>query len=141
MAGSSLYAPNTIPKVFRYPPNAIFDRGSNYGKDCVDILAPGEKIPILDSQKVTLANGTSDATAIVTGAAVLLASCKPWATANEIRETILHHADKHPKALGNQVDQGRVLNIYRAASNFCDLPKKIIPKKPQTDEQSYKKEL
>lgn len=127
VGGSSMYTSGTIPGIFRYPKNSLYpNRGSNFGAECVDILAPGDKIPVLEpSLEAGISNGTSDATAIVSGAVALLSSCKPRATAEEIRQAILNNSDEYPDKLGGGVERGRVLNIYKAVSNFCAFPRKI----------------
>lgn len=94
-------------------------RGSNYGKEYVDIVAPGHIIPILTpSAEAKIANGTSEATAIVSGAAALLSSCNPFADADNIKQALLNNSDKS-RNLEDKVKDGRVLNIYGAVNNYC----------------------
>lgn len=105
--------------------------GSNWGKNFVDIMSPGQSISVLmPSANATIANGTSEATAIVTGAAALIASCNPSATADDIRKAILDNADRF-QHLSEKVKEGRVLNIYQAVEKYCQtqLPQKEVQKK------------
>ena len=104
------YSSNTKPKKANF---------SNYGADYIDIMAPGEEMPCptIDGE-ADLTQGTSHATAIVTGAATLSLSCKVDATANEITEAILEKADERKK-LKEYANNGRVLNILNSVKYFC----------------------
>ncbi len=98
---------------------------SNYGSDYVDILAPGANIPILTpNNHATIAGGTSEATAIVTAAAALLASCRQFSNGELIKKALLDNADYYPQ-LEPYVFGGRVLNISRAVENFCKIKPSI----------------
>ena len=96
-----------------------YSTGSNFGKNYVDILAPGGNIPILlPDNTARFAGGTSESTAIVTGAIALLIGCRPYSTAQEIRNVLLNNTDKFFD-LELMVTDGRVLNINKAVNDFC----------------------
>ncbi|MDD2646743.1 MAG: S8 family serine peptidase [Patescibacteria group bacterium] len=106
-----------------------FDRKasfSNYGSNCVDIMAPGSRIfstlaynPNLPDYKDRFGgywSGTSVATPLVSGAAALIKSLNPLLTNQQVRDIILTQADDisyiNPD-YGNGLGRGR-LNLYRA---------------------------
>lgn len=92
---------------------------SNYGSQHVEIAAPAAEIPVMTPKgKAVLSSGTSEATAILTAVAALLASCQPYATAAEIKQAILENADQYGH-LKDKVKDGRVLNIYKTVEAFC----------------------
>lgn len=92
--------------------------GSAFG-EVVDILAPGNKIPILTHDaKAYIGDGTSESTAIITGALALIGSCNPRATADELKQALLDYSDKYDR-LKKKVKSGRVLNIGKAIENYC----------------------
>ncbi|SDF26151.1 S8 family serine peptidase [Cellulophaga baltica] len=64
---------------------------SNYGKESVDIFAPGENIQTADSQngKYKYVSGTSFAAALVSGVSGLLRSYYPNLSAKQIKEIIM----------------------------------------------------
>lgn len=94
--------------------------GSNYGSDYVDILSPGQAIPVLSEVEgyARLVGGTSESAAIVTATASLIVKCKPLASSQEIRDIILSTANYYPN-LEYAVDKGKVLNIVATAKKGC----------------------
>ena len=103
---------------------------SNYGSDYVDIAAPGELIPcpIPNNLADMPGQGTSQATAVTTGAIALLKGCDPYANATEIMNHLFSNADKL-QSLENKVKEGKVLNIEKATKSFCfkkESSKKIL---------------
>lgn len=86
---------------------------SNYG-DSVDISAPGEGIlSTIPGSSYGRADGTSQATAMVTGIAALLLSKDPNLTPEEVKAIILTSSDKVPALIHKNKVGGRV-NAYRA---------------------------
>jgi subtilisin family serine protease len=95
---------------------------SNFGQNRVDIAAPGvamlstiprcTKEPDLESDYIEL-DGTSMATPLVSGAAVLVLDGDPRLTPAQVKEIILHTADRIPGLVGKIAD-GRRLNLARA---------------------------
>jgi subtilisin family serine protease len=124
-------------------PNLYFTHlgtGSSYGKEYVDILAPGQSIPIiLPGGYASIAGGTSEATAIVTATAALLASCKPYATSKEIRDAILDNASKYVK-LEKKVLDGNVLDIAKTVKQFCIYSQRDIGKKMDSAKAEHTKD-
>lgn len=76
---------------------------SNYGKNCIDVMAPGKRIlstinhdpitKIYSPNAYAYASGTSLATALVAGQAALLKSVYPFATNIQIRDRIITTAE------------------------------------------------
>jgi hypothetical protein len=122
VGGISTYASAEEIQIFHYPPNALLDKGSNWGEECVDILAPGEAIPVLKPPgEAKISSGTSDSAAIVSGTVALLSSCNPFADADNIRQALLSNSDTYDH-LKDKVKDGRVLNIYEIVKNYCRKP-------------------
>jgi hypothetical protein len=100
---------------------------SNYGKKFVDILAPGEHIPVLlvlESgrglfvSKTTYVSGTSFSAPLVAGTAALLAQCDPTASTADIKKVILESA-KTDRDLEARVAEGRILDVKKAVETMC----------------------
>lgn len=92
--------------------------GSNYDRDVVDILAPGEAVPTVeDDTNVGCADGTSYAAAYVSAVAAILANSAPggW-TVSQIKARLLATADWKPAYSGKV--KGGVLNATRALENL-----------------------
>lgn len=97
------------------PRNQILP-SSNWGKNTVDIAAPGERIlstTPLAKGKYAYMTGTSQATAFVTGAAVLLLSRNSSLKPTEVRELIRNSAD-HVEGLESKVASKGKLNVAAA---------------------------
>lgn len=85
---------------------------SNYGKNTVDIFAPGEEIFSLSpDNKFESSSGTSAAAPVVTGVVALLMSYFPELTPNEIKEIILKsvYKTKSPKKSKNYYEYYKYL--------------------------------
>jgi Subtilase family len=70
------------------------DQGSNFGS-CVDIYAPGHLVPGASSdgdRQGSVRSGTSQAAALVAGAAVLVLKARPHAAPAEVRQALLSAA-------------------------------------------------
>ena len=77
---------------------------SNYGKNCIDVVAPGRRIlstinhdpitKIYSPNSYAYASGTSLATPFVAGQAALLKALYPFATNVQIRDRIISTADQ-----------------------------------------------
>ncbi len=117
-------AENSIIGVAAVDENNKLAAFSNYGKRCVDIVAPGTKFVGLQPVFANEPNfrqayggwwaGTSLATAVVSGAAGLIKSTYPNLTNAEIRDRLLQHTDslalQNPE-LYTKLGAG-LLNIY-----------------------------
>lgn len=87
---------------------------SNWGKQRVDVAAPGENIySTLPGGRFGYMSGTSQATAFVSGLAALLLSQDPSLTPQQIKEIIMGSVDRFPQLAGKLVTGGRV-NAYAA---------------------------
>lgn len=88
---------------------------SNYGSNSVDIAAPGKSImSLIPGGKFGNMTGTSQATAIVTGAAALIKTKFPDYSASEIISALTESGDYRPDKLIGKTTQKKSLNIYRA---------------------------
>lgn len=90
---------------------------SNFGKQSVDLCAPGSSIlsTALGSEYGNQ-NGTSIATSYVAGAATLLWSAFPYLTVPEIKTHILESVDEIDDLKETSVTGGR-LNVYNAITS------------------------
>lgn len=82
---------------------------SNYGKNSVDVFAPGENIPSFYLDTITAENGTSMATPIVTGLAAMYLSINTSASPSEIKNKIINSVDKYSN-LTNYCKSGGIVN-------------------------------
>jgi len=87
---------------------------SNYGKESVDVHAPGAMVysttPVHNYQEMS---GTSMAAPHVSGVAALIASKFPGASNQEIKDRIVYSADQRENMREKSVSGGR-LNAFRA---------------------------
>ena len=96
---------------------------SNYGKQSVDIFAPGYRIKSsLQNGRAGYLTGTSQATAFVTGVAALIKSEYPSFSTEKIKEIIKASAKKETTmegkcVTGGRLDAGKALAL---ASQFSD---------------------
>lgn len=104
---------------------------SNYGKQLVDIAAPGENLPVILDNKMHVENhsGTTYAAAIVSATAGLMLSCNPRFTGKQLKNMMIEEADT-VDALKNKVIGGKVLNVERAVKKACSSAESV-------DEYSY----
>lgn len=96
---------------------------SNSGFQFVQVAAPGERIlSTVPGNSSAYMDGTSMAAPFVSGAAALLWSAKPQATAQQIRSAILQSVDVYPGREFKVSTRGRI-NVSRA----LNILKQIIP--------------
>ncbi|MBT4792876.1 MAG: S8 family serine peptidase [Halobacteriovoraceae bacterium] len=90
--------------------------GSNFGKESVDIAAPGEDIVsyVLDS-KVKPLSGTSMATPFVAGVAALVLAANPDFSASDLKQRLVESAVTTPY-LREKFKSGGMLNAYYAVT-------------------------
>ena len=102
--------------------------GSNYGKNTVDIFAPGDKIlstfpiDLYEPGKnicegYNINSGTSFATPFVTGVAALMLSLDPTLTPQQIKFTIMNNANKY-SALEDLCITGGRLDAFKNISTL-----------------------
>ncbi|HRK08393.1 MAG TPA: S8 family peptidase [Pseudobdellovibrionaceae bacterium] len=91
---------------------------SNYGVRTVDLAAPGENIySTLPGNNFGLMTGTSQATAFVTGVAVLIMSHHKELAAADVKKYILRTGDEYPTLL-SKTGTAKLLNSYKALTNL-----------------------
>jgi subtilisin family serine protease len=89
---------------------------SNYGSVSVDLAAPGQQIFCpRPGNKYSAASGTSFATPMVSGAAALIWSRKPWLTVDQLKAALLGGVTLHANLTG-KVLSGGYLNVARSLS-------------------------
>jgi subtilisin family serine protease len=83
-----------------HPDKTLAADFSNYGKNHVDIFAPGVNIVSLDScNTYDMSDGTSLAAPVVTGVAAVILSCYPELTPQQLIEVLLQGAQKVKKTV------------------------------------------
>ena len=93
---------------------------SAFGKNNVDIYAPGEDIEvIMPENDIDKAEGSSIACAYVSGAASILMSNFPQLSASDIRLCLINSA-KANKKLINRCSSGGVIDIYKSYLLCCE---------------------
>jgi subtilisin family serine protease len=101
---------------------------SNYGKNTVDIAAPGHRIrSAIPSNGAGYMTGTSQATAFVTGVAAMIKSKHPSMKFDQIKNVILSSSLKvknfEGKILGaGKLDAGRALELAESVSEKINTP-------------------
>lgn len=104
----------------------VIDKSSCYGREMVDLAAPGTDIfsTIVAEEKGSTGaydcyTGTSMATPMVTGAAALTASYYGGLNISQIKQAILNGAVENTKFSG-RVNSDRMLSVYGALSYYQD---------------------
>lgn len=82
---------------------------SNYGKNTVDVFAPGTNIPSFYFDTIMVKEGTSVATPIVTGLAAMYLSMNINASPLEIKNKLINSVDKYSN-LTNYCKSGGIVN-------------------------------
>lgn len=109
------YKLKNIISVTAIDPTTEVLSSSNYGVETVDIAAPGQNIlSALPNNTYGLMTGTSQATAFVTGAAVLVMAHKNmYGKAQEIKDYILATGDSSSSLL-TKTRTSRQLNLFKS---------------------------
>jgi thermitase len=109
------YKLKNIISVTAIDPTTEVLSSSNYGTETVDIAAPGQNIlSCLPNSTYGLMTGTSQATAFVTGAAVLIMAHKElYGQSEEIKKYILATGDSSASLMA-KTKTSRQLNLYKA---------------------------
>lgn len=107
------YKLSNIISVTAINPSTEVLASSNWGVETVDIAAPGQNInSTLPKNFYGIMTGTSQATAFVTGAAVLIKANKPTFKYNDIKKHILATGDADNTLL-QKTRTSRQLNLFR----------------------------
>ncbi len=109
------YKLKNIISVTAIDPTTEVLSSSNYGTETVDIAAPGQTIlSCLPNNSYGLMTGTSQATAFVTGAAVLVIADKElYGQADDVKRFILATGDSS-LSLANKTRTARQLNLFKS---------------------------
>ncbi len=100
---------------------------SNYGKNSVDLAAPGTNIlSTYPGDRYAYLQGTSMATPNIVGSIVLLAAQNPNASAVELKNMLLDGVDVKPAFTDKTVTDGRV-NTYIALGGVVNIIPDYIP--------------
>ena len=95
---------------------------SNWGRKTVDVAAPGDQIfSTVPLNRFDVMTGTSQATAFVSGIAVLLLARNPKLGPAALKQLILESADTIPQLQGKIASAGRA-NAYRALTLLASKP-------------------
>lgn len=131
------YGLSNIISVTAIDPSTEVLSSSNYGTETVDIAAPGQNIlSTLPNSSYGYMTGTSQATAFVTGAAVLVMAHRDQISAEDVKKYILATGDSQSSLLA-KCRTSKQLNLYKAltildsgvgvsgliAANGADMPK------------------
>ncbi len=92
---------------------------SNYGKESVDLAAPGINILSTKGSRYIGESGTSMAAPYVTGVAALILSKYPDIPLNIVKSAILDNVDYVPE-LSGKIKTGGRLNAYKALSSLAN---------------------
>jgi subtilisin family serine protease len=106
--------------------NQILAGFSNYGINSVDVSAPGVGIYSTTPQnQIETMSGTSMAAPMVSGAAALLMSAIPTATAAQVKQALMSAVIRPPTPLN--VKSGGVINVYDALTALKTITGVVIP--------------
>lgn len=108
------YKLSNIISVTALDPNRTILPSSNYGTETVDLAAPGQNIiSTLPGNSYGFMTGTSQATAFVSGAAVLVMANKSDFKFDEVKKYILSTGDPFD-SLAQKTRTSRALNLFKA---------------------------
>jgi len=119
------YGLSNIITVGAYNENLEIIPASNYGKNSVDIAAPGNRIQsAIPGNGAAQMTGTSQATAFVTGVAALVKSKHPELSYDQIKNIILSSSEKVKNFEGKILGGGK-LNAENAISVADSVSEKL----------------
>lgn len=108
------YKLSNIISVTALDPNKEVLASSNYGTETVDLAAPGQNIiSTLPGNNYGFMTGTSQATAFVTGAAILVMANKSDFKFDEVKKYIVSTGDPFT-SLAQKTRTSRALNLFKA---------------------------
>jgi thermitase len=110
------YGLENIISVTAIDPKTEVLASSNYGVQTVDLAAPGQNIlSTLPNNAYGFMTGTSQATAFVSGAAVLIMAKRSSFDYQDVKKYILATGDQK-QSLSNKTKTARYLNLFRAVT-------------------------
>ncbi len=110
------YSNSNVISVAASKPDDNLTAFSNFGLTKVDVAAPGAQIlSTISDQAYQNMSGTSMATPLVTGLAVLVKAANPKLTYREVIQIIRRSVDKKA-SLANKVASGGRVNAYKAVT-------------------------
>lgn len=110
------YGLSNIISVTAIDPSTEVLPSSNYGTETVDIAAPGQNIlSTLPGDQYGFMTGTSQATAFVTGAAVLVKARREDSSPEDIKKYILSTGDSEMSLIA-KCRTSKQLNLYKAVT-------------------------
>ncbi len=108
------YGLTNIISVTAIDPSIEVLASSNYGTETVDMAAPGQNIlSTLPNNLYGYMTGTSQATAFITGAAVLVMARRPTADPEAVKKYILATGDSEASLIA-KTRTSRKLNLYKS---------------------------
>ncbi len=122
--------------------SSFIARFSNFGKNSIDIFAPGLRIrSTVPDNQYNLASGTSMATPVVAGAAAVILSYKNDLDAQRLKDIIIKTSNRYPDLKVRKGEDGLTLlsniainagipNVYKALKSL-KVKKVKAPKKPR----------
>lgn len=134
------YGLKNIITVTAHDENLQLLSSSNYGKNSVDIFAPGYRIKSsLQNGRSGFLTGTSQATAFVTGVAALIKSQYPQISTEKIKEIIRNSAKRETTMEGKCISGGRLdaaeaLVMASSMANGQESIRGIANNKPESKE-------
>ncbi|MBL7672328.1 MAG: S8 family serine peptidase [Bdellovibrionaceae bacterium] len=112
------YKLSNIISVTAYDPSMEVLASSNYGVETVDLAAPGQNIlSTLPGNSYGYMTGTSQATAFVSGAVVLIMANQPAFKSDDIKKYILKTGDAM-SSLADKTSSSRRLNLFKALTTL-----------------------
>jgi len=127
-----------VTKVSQRSKKSVLYKNSSYGKNNVDIYAPGSRInTLIPDNKYKRSSGTSYAAPIVTGIASLIRSYFPSLTAREVKQILMDSGtpydvevefeEEKKRILFSELSKsGKVINAYNALL----MAEKVVNGKP-----------
>jgi thermitase len=112
------YKLSNIISVTAYDPSMEVLASSNYGVETVDLAAPGQNIlSTLPGNSYGYMTGTSQATAFVSGAAVLIMANQSSFKSDDVKKYILKTGDAMT-SLADKTRSSRRLNLFKALTTL-----------------------
>lgn len=116
----------TVGNTSRRIDSMLVHSSSNYGKQELDIFAPGWRLPCLTRDQITTDTGTSLSCAVVSGIASLLFSYYPELTATEVKQIILESGVSYDMMVLKPYPRGEKRDPKKVSFNSLSKSGKIV---------------